>query len=172
MKVSIRRFVIVVAVALTATAVFSTATHAQVNAFSGKSKLTFTKREMIPVGDVDGHVIGVAESTGTNENTGKWEFLSGATTGSRSILDLTKGSGTQTGYFTLSKDASAAICKYTGTVKTVLSPDGKPLTTYLGEWKWVKCTGALEGCTGQGIYEGKNLSETEILVEYRGIMAQ
>lgn len=70
------------------------------------------------------------------------------------------------------KEGATAVCKYSGTVRTVLSPEGKPITTYSGEWKWVKCTGALDGCTGQGTYQATGISETEVLLEYRGIIAQ
>jgi len=145
---------------------------AQVNAMSGKSKVTFTKREMIAVGDAEGHVLVLTEAAGTNENTGKWVFMEGATTFGYSVMDLTRGNGTHSGYFILSKDNSLAASKLTGTVKTVLSPEGKPLTSYTGEWKWVKCTGLFEGCTGQGVYQGTVISEKEVLAEYKGILVQ
>lgn len=145
---------------------------AEVNAMAGKSKITYTKREAVPVGDAPGHVITLSEATGTNENTGTWAFMEGAETFSRSSADLTKGNGAHSGYFILSKGADLAVSKYTGTIRTVLSPEGKPLTTLSGEWKWVKCAGAFEGCTGQGVYEGKAISENEVLVEYRGVLVQ
>jgi len=145
---------------------------AQVNAMSGKATITYTKREVVPVGDAEGHILMVGEASGPNVNTGKWDFMSGGTAASRSISDLTKGNGTQSGYFILSKDGSQTVAKYTGTVKTVLSPEGKPLTSLSGEWKYVKCTGAYEGCAGQGVYQGNFLSESEIAVEFKGILVQ
>jgi hypothetical protein len=145
---------------------------AQVNAMSGKATLTYTKKEVVPVGDAEGHILLLGEASGPSVSTGKWDFMSGATAISRSTADLTKGNGTQSGYFILSKDSSQTIAKYTGTVKTILSPEGKPLTTFSGEWKYVKCTGAFEGCAGQGVYQGNFLSENELAVEFKGIMVQ
>lgn len=145
---------------------------AQVNAVSGKATIKYSKREVLPVGDTEGHILLLGEASGANINTGKWDFMNGATATSRSTADLTKGTGTQSGYFIISNDKSQTVAKYTGTVKTILSPDGKPLTSLSGEWKYVKCTGAFEGCTGQGVYQGNFLSENEIAVEYKGILVQ
>ncbi len=172
MKTPLVKTLVVLIAAFAIAALLSTDAAAQVNAMSGKSKITFTKREMVPVGDAEGHVLVLTEASGTNENTGKWGFMAGATTFSRSIVDMTKGNGTQSGYFIFSKDGNLAVSKYTGTIRTVLSPEGKPLTSYAGEWKWVKCTGIFEGCTGQGVYQGSTLSENEVLVEYKGILVQ
>jgi hypothetical protein len=145
---------------------------AGVNAMSGKTKLTYTKNEVVPVGDTEGHVLMLTESSGPNSSTGDWGFMDGATGTSHSQLDLTKGSGTQTGYFSLSQEGSKTVAKYSGTVKTVLSPEGKPLTTFSGEWKYVKCAGKYEGCAGQGIYHGYFTSETESVVQFKGILIQ
>ena len=153
-------------------ALVATDAAAQVNLMSGKSKVTIVKREMVAVGDVEGHVLVLTEASGINENVGKWAFMEGATTFSRSIVDITKGNGTYNGYFILSKGNDLAISNTTGTVKTVLSPEGKPLTTYAGEWKWVKCAGLFEGCAGQGVYQGTTLSEKEIMTEYKGTLFQ
>lgn len=172
MKTPHVKTLIVLFAVLAVAALVATDAAAQVNAMSGKSKVTYTKREMIPVGDVEGHVLVLSEASGTNENTGKWAFMEGATTFSRSIVDMTKGNGTMSGYFILSKDNDLAVSKLTGTVKTVLSPEGKPLTSYSGEWKWVKCTGLYEGCAGQGVYQGSMLSEKEVQTEYKGILVQ
>jgi len=172
MKARLARTLVVLITAISVGTLVATDAAAQVNAMSGKSTVTFTKREMIPVGDVEGHVLVLTEASGTNENTGKWAFMEGATTFGRSIMDMTKGNGTHNGYFILSKDNNLAVSKLTGTVKTVLSPEGKPLTSYSGEWKWVKCTGIFEGCTGQGVYQGTMISEKEVLSEYKGILVQ
>ena len=150
----------------------SAGAQAQVNAMSGKATMKYSTRTVVPVGDVDGHALMVGEASGSNTSTGKWDFMSGATATSRSTADLTKGNGTQSGYFILSKDNSQTVAKYSGTVRTVLSPEGKPMTSLSGEWRYVKCTGAYEGCTGQGVYQGAFLSENEIAVEFKGILVQ
>jgi len=36
----------------------------------------------------------------------------------------------------------------------------------------VKCAGAFEGCTGQGVYQGNFVSENEIAVEFKGVLVQ
>lgn len=163
---------IVVLVAVMGTTALVAEAQAQVNAMSGKAKLTQTKKEVIPVGDVEGHVLMIGESSGTNVSTGKLAFMDGAKARSLGIYDLTKGNGSQSGYFILSKDDSETVVKVTGALKTVLSPEGKPLTTMSGEWKYVKCSGAFAGCTGQGTYQGAFTAENEFFVEFKGILVQ
>lgn len=153
-------------------ALFATDVAAQVNAMSGKSKMTYTKKEVVPVGDVEGHIFMVGEASGVNANTGKWAIMDGAKARSVGFQELTRGNGPQSGYFILSKDGNETVAKLTGTIKTVLSPEGKPLTTMSGEWKFVKCTGIYEGCTGQGVYQGTVTGENEYVAEFKGILVQ
>ena len=150
----------------------ATGAQAQVNAMSGKATLKYTTRTSVPVGDVEGHALGVGEASGPNVNTGKWDFMSGATATSFGITDLTKGNGSQSGYFILSKEGNKTVAKVTGTIKTILSPEGKPLTSMSGEWKYVMCAGVYAGCTGQGVYQGSFLSQDEYVVEFKGILVQ
>jgi hypothetical protein len=152
--------------------IWTTAATAGVNAMSGKANLTYTKREVLPVGDTEGHVLMLTEASGPNTSTGGWDFMKGATATSRSQLDLTKGNGTQSGYFSLSKEEDMTTVSYSGTVRTVLTPEGKPFTSFSGEWKYVKCAGIYEGCTGQGVYQGYFTSETDSVVEFKGIIIQ
>ena len=166
------KFMFILTAVVFVVSVAATVAEAQVNAMSGKATIKYTKKEVVPVGDVEGHILLLGEATGPSVNTGKWDFMNGATATSRSTADLTKGNGTQSGYFILSKDSSQTVAKYTGTVKTILSPEGKPLTSISGEWKYVKATGAYEGCTGQGVCQGNFLSENEIAVEFKGIVIQ
>jgi hypothetical protein len=164
------RFVLAVTTAVLGVAVAGA--EAQVNAMSGKATLKYTKQLVVPVGDVEGHVVMVSEAGGSNENTGKWEFMNGATATSVGSNDLTKGNGPQSGYFICAKDGNKTVAKYTGTVRTVLSPEGKPLTSISGEWKYVSCSGAYAGCAGQGVYQGNFISQDEYVVEFKGIMVQ
>jgi hypothetical protein len=145
---------------------------AQVNAMSGKATMKYTTRTVVPIGDVEGHFVSVGEAGGTNTNTGKWDFMSGATATSIGTQDLTKGNGPQSGYFILSKGEDKTVAKITGTVKTILSPEGKALTSMSGEWKYVVCAGVYAGCTGQGVYQGSFLSQDEYVVEFKGILVQ
>jgi hypothetical protein len=98
--------------------------------------------------------------------------MSGAAATSIGTNDVTKGSGQQSGYFICSKDGNKTVARYTGTVRTVLSPEGKPLTSMSGEWKYVMCAGVYAGCTGQGVYQGNFLSQDEYVVEFKGILVQ
>jgi hypothetical protein len=148
------------------------AAEAQVNAMSGKATMKYTTRTVVPVGDVEGHAMSVGEAGGTNTNTGKWDFMGGATATSIGTHDLMKGNGPQSGYFILSKGDDKTVAKITGTVKTILSPEGKPLTSMSGEWKYVACSGLYAGCTGLGTYQGNFISQDEYVVEFKGILVQ
>ena len=172
MKTRLVKTLVVLIAVLAVGALVATDAAAQVNAMSGKSKMTYTKREVVPVGDVEGHIFMLGDASGVNANTGKWAFMDGAKARSVGTQELTKGNGPQTGYFILSKDGSETVVKNTGTIKTVLSPEGKPLTTMSGEWKAVKGTGIYEGCTGQGTYQGSFTAENEYVVEFKGILVQ
>ncbi len=172
MKTSfVKTFVVLIAVFAVA-ALVATDAAAQVNAMSGKSKMTYTKREVVPIGDVEGHVVILGDASGLNANTGKWDFMDGAKARSVSTVDLIKGNGPQTAYFIVSKDGNETVAKCSGTVKTTLSPEGKPLTSFSGEWKYVKCTGMYEGCTGQGTFQGSFTAENEYVVDFKGILVQ
>ena len=166
------KMVLFLAVASVVTGVGVSVVEAQVNAMSGKATMKYTTRTVVPVGDVEGHAMSVGEAGGTNTNTGKWDFMSGATATSIGTHDLTKGNGPQSGYFILSKGDDKTVAKITGTVKTILSPEGKPLTSISGEWKYVACSGLYAGCTGQGVYQGNFISQEEYVVEFKGILVQ
>jgi hypothetical protein len=150
----------------------SAGAQAQVNAMSGKATMKYSTRTVVPVGDVDGHALMVGEASGSNTSTGKWDFMGGAAATAIGTTDLTKGNGPQSGYFILSKGDDKTVAKTSGTVKTVLSAEGKPLTSMSGEWKYVMCGGVYAGCTGQGVYQGNFISQDEYVVEFKGILVQ
>jgi hypothetical protein len=154
------------------TVLIATMVNAGTNETSGKATMTYTKKEVVPIGDTEGHILMLGVSSGPNTNTGNWDFMGGATATTRSTADLTKGNGPQAGYFTLSKDGNETVAKYEGTIKTVLSPDKKPMTSFSGKWKYVKCAGIYEGCTGEGTYQGHFISENDYVVEYKGTLSQ
>jgi len=150
----------------------ATMANAGTNEMTGKATMTYTKKEVVPIGDTEGHILMLGVSSGPNSNTGNWDFMDGATATSRTTADLTKGNGPQAGYFTLSKDGNETVAKYKGTIKTVLSPDGKPMTSFSGEWKYIKCAGIYEGCSGEGTYQGNFISENDYIVEFKGTLIQ
>ena len=96
--------------------------------------------------------------------------MDGAEGISRTQPDLIKGNGSQRGYFTMSKDGNQTIVKYKGHVKTVVSPDKKPITSFERVWTYYKCTGIYEGFQGQGTYNGKYISETDYIAEFNGVI--
>ena len=146
--------------------------HAGTNEMSGEATMAYTKKEVVPIGDIEGHIIMLGVSSGLNSNTGNWDFMEGATATTHSTADLTKGNGPQVGYFTLSKEGNETVAKFSGTIKTVLSKDKKPITSFSGEWKYIKCAGKYEGCSGEGTYKGHFISENAYTVEYKGTITQ
>ena len=154
------------------TVMVATMANAGTHEMSGKASMTYTKKEVVPIGDTEGHILMLGVSSGPNTNTGNWDFMDGATATTRSTADLTKGNGPQEGYFTVSKDDNETVAKYNGIIKTVLSPDGKPMTSFSGEWKYIKCAGIYEGCSGEGTYQGNFISENDYIVEFKGTLIQ
>ena len=146
--------------------------HAGTKEISGKATMAYTKKEVVPIGDTEGHIIMLGVSSGLSTNTSNWDFMDGATATTRSTADLIKGNGPQAGYFTVSKDGNENVAKYSGTIKTVLSKDKKPMTSFSGEWKYIKCVGKYDGCSGEGTYSGHFISENAYTVEYKGIITQ
>jgi hypothetical protein len=135
---------------------------------AGKATMAYTKKEVVPIGDTEGHIIMLGVSNGLSTNTSNWDFMDGATATTRSTADLIKGNGPQIGYFTLSKEGNETVAKFSGTIKTVLSKEKKPITSFSGEWKYIKCAGEYEGCSGEGTYKGHFISEGAYIVEYQG----
>jgi hypothetical protein len=135
---------------------------------AGSFWLTYSKQEVIPVGDADGHILVLAEARGPNHSTGRDLYMDGAETSNREIADLVQGSGTHSGYVTFAKNSDSTVTKWSGQVQTVLSPEGKPVTTFAGTWIKVKGTGRYEGVTGGGTYKGHVISPTEYSVDWEG----
>ena len=154
------------------TSFIATMANAGAHEMSGKATMTYIKKEVVPIGDTEGHILMLGVSSGLNSNTGNWDFMDGATATTRSTADLTKGNGPQEGYFTVSKDDNETVAKYNGIIKTVLSPDGKPMTSFSGEWKYIKCAGIYKECSGEGTYQGHFISENDYIVEFKGTLIQ
>ena len=106
----------------------------------------FTKFEFVPVPDVKGHVIGVAERRGVviyeNGETAAYH--------SRLTFDVTKGDGSWKGYADWSfADGSIIIYKCQGTATS-----GKP-RLIKGTGEYIKGTGRFEGIKGKVSMDGK-----------------
>jgi hypothetical protein len=135
---------------------------------SGEIKFTFTKIERFNIGDVDGHSFSITESTGTNTNTGSNVFMDGAKVIHYGFSDMIKGNGPQQGYNKFVSDNGSFFVKYEGKVKTVLSSEGKEISTFEGKYTWIGGTGQYENIQGKGTYEGSFTSDKEYTVNWEG----
>ena len=122
----------------------------QAGAETGKGRIVyhFFKVERIEVGDVPGHVIGVADGRGlASLDTGEV-----ATFLTKVVFDYTNGSGPFQGYciFTF-EDGSTKIYKAQGTT-TALPGE---VSTFKATYTYIKGTGRFEGIQGTGSFTGK-----------------
>jgi hypothetical protein len=106
----------------------------------------FTKLDFVPVPDVKGHIIGVAERRGVSI----YENGENATYHSRITFDVIKGDGSWKAYVDSSfADGSIIIWKCQGTVTS-----GKP-RLLKGTGEYIKGTGRFEGIKGKLSVNGK-----------------
>ncbi len=111
----------------------------------------FFKVERIEVGDLPGHVIGVADGRGLiSFDTGEV-----ATQLIKLLFDYTNGSGPNQSYsVTTFEDGSTSIAKSQGT--TTALPSG--VSTFKGAYTYIKGTGRFEGIKGTGSFTGKRMA--------------
>ena len=132
-------------------AAFTIAVQAGAETVKGRYVYHFFKVERIEVGDVPGHVIGVAEHRGLMSlDTGEV-----ATHIGRLTLDYTNGSGTFQGYNLVAfEDGSAKIFKAQG--RTTVQPGG--VSTFEASYTYIKGAGRFEGIQGTGSFTGKRMA--------------
>ena len=107
-----------------------------------------TKVEAIPVPDVEGHALILAERRGV----AVFEDGTVAAYHTRIMGDLTKSHGPCQGYTDLTyPDGSKAIVKYQLTIEI---PEGKKLPTFKGKGEYIKGTGRFEGIKGTNSFNG------------------
>ena len=110
-----------------------------------------TKVEAIPVGDVPGHIIGIADARGLF-------FIEGGEVGAFSNkiwFDYTNGNGSHWAYsINTFPDGSTRVNKAQGT--TTALPSGE--STFEGTFTFVRGTGRWEGIQGGGSYTRKRLA--------------
>jgi hypothetical protein len=107
-----------------------------------------TKVEAIPVPDVEGHVLILAERRGVAV------FKDGTVAAyhTRIMGDLTKSHGPCQGYTDLTyPDGSKTIIKYQLAIEI---PAGKKLPTFKGKGEYIKGTGRFEGVKGTNSFNG------------------
>jgi hypothetical protein len=117
----------------------------------GRSVYHFVKIERVEVGDVPGHVVGVAEHRGLMSlDTGEV-----ATHIGRLTFDYTNGSGAFHGYNLVTfEDGSTKIFEAQG--KTTAQPSG--VSKFEASYAYIKGTGRFEGIEGTGSFTGKRIA--------------
>jgi hypothetical protein len=117
---------------------------------SGNYTASYAMQKALPVPDTKGHVLMLVETHASNKNTGPTEFMEDAKVVNREIRDLVQGNGPHNGYITFTDDDGAITAKWDGDVKTTLTKDGQPRTTFNGDWTWSKATGRYAKHTASG----------------------
>jgi hypothetical protein len=135
---------------------------------SGRFTMKYSQQHAFPVSDAAGPVLLANEAKGTNSNTGRTDYMSGAGATNIEIADLTQGNGPHQGYVTFAKNGEKTVNRWNGRITTKLSDDKKPITTFEGTWTKVEGTGRYEGVSGNGRYKGRMLSPTEYVVDWEG----
>lgn len=111
------------------------------------------KVEVLEIGDVPGHFIGIFDRVGLSTNLETGEVGSRTTKGS---FDYTKGTGTHDGYTAITyEDGSSTTAKFHGTARK--DPEGEG-SSFEGEWTFVAGTGRYAGIKGEGTYKGRRLA--------------
>jgi hypothetical protein len=132
---------------------------------TGGYNATYTKRDLQPIPDQDGHVLVLTESSGTATNPEG--PLDGFSIIQQETADLRQGNGPQKGYVIFSKGADQLIVSFEGNVTTTLK-DGQPNTTMKGSYAVISAAGALAGTQGEGIYSGYFNAEDKFHVDWDG----
>ena len=110
------------------------------------------KAEAAKVGDVPGHVVGVAEGSGLNFP----EKDEPAAYSVQFMFDYVNGSGLHSGYcMTTWKDGSTTVVKVEG---TTMATQGGKISLFEGTYTYVKGTGRYAGINGGGSYTGKRVT--------------
>jgi hypothetical protein len=109
------------------------------------------KAEVMQVGDVPGHVVGIFDASGLgfNMDTGEVCNYSG-----KVFFDLTNGTGPHQGYATNTCEGGKSFAQVKGV--TTAHPDGT--STVEGTFVYTGGTGQLSGIKGGGSYTGKRLA--------------
>ena len=79
-----------------------------------------------------------------------------------------QGDGTHNGYITFTDNDGEITAKWDGNVKTTLTKDGQPRTTFNGDWTWTKATGHYAAYTSSGKYTGYAPSPDKVYIEWEG----
>jgi hypothetical protein len=134
---------------------------------SGSAELTYSKQHSLTVPDRAGHQLLAGETKGTNKNTGGGDFMSDAPVLNVETADLTQGTGTHQGYYTMGKAADTLTAKWSGKVTTTMA-NNQPSTSFNGTWEYVYGSGQYAGVKGKGTYKGQFLAKDKYAVQWEG----
>ena len=148
-----RRWATIIVTLISMTVVLVPITQAADEKMTGRVVAHFTKIETMEVGDVPGHVLGIAQQSGLMFiSTGEI-----ATKAATLHFDLMKGKGTFVDYsFYTDQDGSTRFLKAVGTVGPV--GDGKKFVIE-GGFECIGGTGRYEGYKGTGTFKGERIGE-------------
>jgi len=135
---------------------------------AGKITAAYTVREVVEVGDTEGHSLYLLKNEGFNESTGEHKFMDGAEVVWFGIADYIQGNGAHTVYTKMSLNDNVVYAKAEGKTTTILSPEGKPVTTFEGTMSFTKGTGKYKNIQGSSTYKGKLVSSVIIVNEWEG----
>ena len=152
--------------ALTMIGLISTSALADKVKDTGSYEATYTKRDVQPIPDQEGHVLLLTDASGTVTSQGG--PADGFSVTERGIADLRQGNGPQQGYVIFSQGADQQFVRYEGNVTTTMK-DGKPNTSMKGTYEIVAATGALAGTKGSGTYTGYFTAEDKYQVNWDGM---
>ena len=130
--------------------------------FAGKRFGVITKAEVIELNDTEGHILTLGESKGIDFTTGD-QFVSSQ------FGDWVKGNGPHWGYSkVITPDGDVAFNTFKMQVTTILSPQGKPISTFEGTWSFTKGTGKYENVQGGGTFKGKMIGPETYMYDWEG----
>jgi len=157
-KTTMRRWTTIIVTLLSMTVVLVPPTQAS-DEIAGRIVSHTQKVEMMEVGDVPGHFLGVSQSHGLTFYTKGPENGEIAARMSTSIFDVVKGKGTLTGHeLKTFKDGSTLFVKFAGTQTPI---DGGKKTAYEGTWKVAGGTGRYAGVKGEGTFKGERIGDSK-----------
>jgi len=115
------------------------------------------KSEMIEVGDVPGHFMGINQYNGLSFYTKGPDAGDIVPRTGTLVFDVVKGTGTFTGHETKTfKDGSTMLLKFSGTQAPT---DGGKKTAYESTWEVTGGTGRYEGAKGTGTANGERIGD-------------
>lgn len=138
------------------------------NKIAGSQNMSYTEIDSLIVKDAAGHNMTLGRAEGTNTSVGESSFMDGAESVDLSYSDLVMGNGTNQGYTIFKNGDDMAVVKWQGEVTTTMTEEGTPMTTFSGNWEFVKGFGQYQDIKGKGTYKGQVTSKTEYTVQWQG----